>query len=295
MRVLITGAAGRLGGEIARQAKEAGHQLRLVDRRFTKDLPEPIQLANLLDQHACYPLVEDIDAVIHLANYSHSSHGSAQTVYGENVQMNINLFQAAVDMGVKRLIFASSVQVISGERRVGDVGSKPSCLSYLPIDSQTPVCAQNPYALSKAATEEMLKYLCQVHDVSAVALRIPHTNSPARLVGYRMRHPKSIKDLYPGGEADEGFAYLKRDNAADLMVRLLSAELEGYRQFFAAAPDNILGWPTKEVIETFYPEVALKKPMDQMDSLVDCSDLKELLGWEAEPLTKEEVEAGRWQ
>src|SRR6476620_768311 len=98
MSVLITGAAGRLGSEVCRQFASAGIEFRATDRRTLPEFPREFVVADIRNREACYPLVTGCDAVVHLANYPNSTFGDAQTVYCENFQMNMNIFQAAVEM-----------------------------------------------------------------------------------------------------------------------------------------------------------------------------------------------------
>src|SRR5438876_6135216 len=133
MRALITGAAGRLGSETCRQFHAAGIEFRGIDRRADGDLPVQIEIADIRIRDACGPLVAGCDAVVHLANYPNASAGVAQDVFNENCAMNMNIFQAALEAGVKKIVFASSIQAITGVRPSRDSGAqKPSDLPYLP-------------------------------------------------------------------------------------------------------------------------------------------------------------------
>src|SRR5207244_3344538 len=97
MKVLLTGAAGRMGSETCRHFKSEGIDFRATDRRTDPGLPCEITVADARNREACYSLVEGCDAVVHLANYPNANAGDAQTVYNENCAMNMNVFQAAFE------------------------------------------------------------------------------------------------------------------------------------------------------------------------------------------------------
>ena len=58
MRILVTGAAGKLGSETVAALGRAGHEVRATDLRYRGDLAVRVVPANLLDEHALYPLLE---------------------------------------------------------------------------------------------------------------------------------------------------------------------------------------------------------------------------------------------
>ena len=179
-KVLVTGAAGRLGREVCKALVAGGFDVRATDHHYRRELPVGLEVADLLDDTAAYRLLDGCESVVHLANHPHvGSISPVQRLYRENVSMDVNVFQAAVDLGIRRIVFASSVQVFSGDRTGGwgdttEALSRPSCLAYLPIDGETPICPRNGYALSKAAGEQMLRYYVALDaDLSATTVRYP--------------------------------------------------------------------------------------------------------------------------
>ena len=83
---------------------DGGFDVRATDRTFRRDLPGRVEVANLLDGPTCYRLLEDCQAVVHLANHPHIFvRRPFQDVYAENVAMDVNVFQAAAELGIKPL------------------------------------------------------------------------------------------------------------------------------------------------------------------------------------------------
>lgn len=281
--VLVTGAAGRLGSQTVETLCEAGLDVRATDINYSRDLPVPLKLCDLLDGRAIYPLVDGCDAVVQLGNHpGPHSHVPPQQLYRENVAMDINVFQAAVDVGARCIVFSSSVQALAGTRqREEDIG-KPSCLAYLPIDGDAPACPGNTYALSKQAGENQLRYYARLHpELCCAAVRFPfifhdrYRRWFRRMSGFGRRHRHF-------GNLDEGFSYLHVKDAASLILAIVRKSAPGYHQLFPAAPDNPLDASIPEIIEEFYPDVPLRVPADQMGSLVDISKIEEDWGWRPE-------------
>lgn len=278
MRIFLTGAAGRLSSAVCRHLAAEGHEVVATDQVYRGDLPVKLRVADLLDRHAVYGLLDGCEAVVHLANHAHMGRVSPpQRLYAENVTMNVNVFHAAVEAGIKRLVFASSIQAIAGDRQgLPDdaAAARPSCLPYLPLDEHVPACPGNLYALSKAAGEQMLALYARLDpSLSCTAIRFPSLWRTEWLEHYRRYWHGSPLNL------DEAFCYLEMRDAVTLVARVLATGRPGYIHFVPAARNNSLGWPPAEVIARFYQGVPLRRPADQMTALVDLEALERYYGW----------------
>jgi nucleoside-diphosphate-sugar epimerase len=277
MKVLITGAAGRLGSEVTRHIQSAGIDFRATDRRGGRDLLFDVEVADIRVREACYPLVEGCDAVVHLANHPNAIVADAQTVFNENCAMNMNVFQAAMEAGAKRIIFASSIQAISGARKFDDSvdEQEPSSLPYLPLDGNAPANPGNPYAASKVGGEMLLQYFRKFHGLCGVAVRFPML-VPRDSISIRLR---SLDQLGRGANLDEAFTFLSFADAARLIVALLRTPIDGYHAYFPAAREPWLQMPIPQIVSRFYPNVPLRRPIDELNSLIDLSQIERDTGW----------------
>lgn len=286
MNVLVTGAVGRIGRHIVRALVEAGHHVRATDHRFDRELPVKVEVANLLDRAAVYRLVDGVEAVIHLGNHPSLLRGLPyEQVYGENVMMTGNVAIVAVELGVKTILYASSIQAIGGTRQVQDA-DKPSELPYLPLDGDLPANPGNAYALSKVAGEQLLQLLVRQNpELSATAIRFPAMwDSQWRGWFRRNRSGRRV----PEGFADEAFSYLSMEDAATLAVAALAHRQPGYRQWLPAAPDNIACLPIEEIVARWFANVPLRKPLGELSSLIDISAITDQTGWVPRHLLRDE-------
>jgi nucleoside-diphosphate-sugar epimerase len=276
MRILVTGAAGKLGSQTVRALSAAGHEVRATDTKFRSDLGVPLVPANLLDEHALYPLLDGCDALVHLGNHPNRFTGpSPQRLLAENTAMNANAFWAALDAGVRHLIFASSIQVLIPS---DGIQGAPYWLPYLPLDAGAPATpGLNPYALSKQLAEDLLKVIVKTKpELAATSLRYPMLVGDwftTRLATNGGRVPRDFLHL---GEAT---AHLSFEDAARLIVHVLERPTPGYRQFFPAQTLDVTNVGTRGLIERFYPGVPCRRPLETIERLVDLSDLERELGF----------------
>lgn len=161
-RVLVTGAAGRIGSYFAQHSHQK-YDLRLMvqkegDQREIEHLGEVV-VGDLMDLAAMKRFCEGIDTVLHLAG-----NPNASATWSELLDPNIigvyHIMTAAKAAGCRRLIFASSIHAVSGTR--ADVQIKTS----------EPVCPGDLYGVTKAFGEAMGRYMAEQEGLSVIALRI---------------------------------------------------------------------------------------------------------------------------
>jgi nucleoside-diphosphate-sugar epimerase len=265
MNVLLTGARGGLGSPVCRFLVEAGHDVRAVDKEFTAKLPVRLEVVDLLHRETCYRLTEGQDAVVHLANHPRYNGHDPERIFNENVTMNMNVFQAAVQTGVKQIVFASSIQVVTGLDP--DESKRPPELPpYLPFDGDLPANPGNPYALSKHVSEQMLRYFSHVAGINTVAIRFPVIIRPEWIPYYLKRHH------WINSDPQEGFTFLMSADAASLINAILKANPPGFRTYLPAATANGFN-------REFFPNVPLRRPVEQMDGFVDIAAITRDTGW----------------
>jgi nucleoside-diphosphate-sugar epimerase len=276
MRVLVTGAAGKLGSLAVAALVAHGHEVRATDSRFRGDLVVPLTLLDLCDEHALYPLLEGCDALVHLGNHPNRFAGpSFQRLLAENTSMNANAFAAALDCGVRHIVFASTIQVMLKSE---GVGAEPSRIPYFPLDAHAVADpGLNPYALSKHFAEEFLRVAVRAKpELAATSLRYPMLVADwfkLRLSTNGARVPSDFLHL---GEAT---AHLSFEDGARLIVSVLERSRPGYRQFFPAATIDVTNVGARGLIERFYPNVPLRVPLESIEQLIDASDLERELGF----------------
>lgn len=188
-KVLITGVYGLIGNVIYRkllESPEAYDVYGLSRRRVASDRIENVRevpdekfhMANLVDFDAIQRAVTGMDVIVHMAADPSGDHGW-ESVLHSNVIGAYNVFEAARLAGVKRVIFASSVQVSFGYRDTEPYKTLfEAC--YDDVDPDTiPIITHdmpnrpvNLYAASKVWGEALAHLYAHRHGMSCLALRI---------------------------------------------------------------------------------------------------------------------------
>jgi len=278
MKVLVTGAAGKLGSEVCTHLLARGYAVVATDRRHRTGLPLPLQLADLCDDIAVYNLLAGCDAVVHLGNHPNLyAAASPQRLLSENTAMNANVFRAALDHGILRIVFASSVQAmirIENGIRV----EPPYPIPYLPLDGAAPANpGMNFYGLSKEFAERLLRQMSEAEPrLCATSLRFPGLVNQAWLdrvaAGGRLQPRASFN-------FGELLAYLTLADAAELVHVVLERQQPGYHQYYPAQCLKVRGLSLATLIAQHYAHVPLRQPPERLESLVDLSALAHDLGW----------------
>ncbi len=155
-RVLVTGAAGRIGRYFAELAPERFDVRRMI--RPGETLAGGFE-ADLADLPRLKEACEGIDTVIHLAGDPRPMADWA-SLLPNNVVGTYNLFAAAKAAGCRRVVYASSIHAVSAHPPDAQVG---------PDD---PVAPGDLYGVSKCFGEAMARYMAEMEGLSAIVVRI---------------------------------------------------------------------------------------------------------------------------
>ena len=164
MKILMTGAGGFLGRGMIGPLVEAGHTLRLMDV-VPFESPHEVVVGDVCDMDACRRAMAGQDAVVmtHMAPNRPEVYATPPLPFDINAKGTANLFAAAVEQGVRKVVLISSIAVVGNATPTGGV----MCL-----DSPLQACQQHGlYGLTKVCQEIIAEYYHCVHGVAVAMLR----------------------------------------------------------------------------------------------------------------------------
>jgi UDP-glucose 4-epimerase len=277
MRVLVTGARGKVGRALCPRLSGAGHDVRATDLglptwdRAAPDEPEDYWQADLTDAGSAYAVVRGCDAVVHTAAIPQPTHNPPHVVFGNNIMTTFNVVEAAIRAGAKRFVNFSSETVpgfIFAER--------PFEPDYLPIDEEHRVRPQDPYATAKWFGELLCDGAVERSDIRCTSIRpswVQDEGSYERNLGPIVRDPSVLIGNY--------CSYVDVHDLCDAVVLALETDLPGHEVFYVASPDTIGGHPLVETVKTHYGarEIEFRALAREDASAVSSAKAHRLLGW----------------
>lgn len=218
-RVLITGAAGRIGSSLAESLKDR-YDLRLHYHRTIPERPpvDDVHIADVARFDEIAPALRGIDAVVHLAA-DPSTRAPWESVRDRNIIGTYNVFEAARQAGVQKIVFASTNHVMGMYDR----------------DRQWPIYASEPprpdslYGVSKAFGEALGRYYVDQHGLSVICLRI----------GWFLERPRDEIGLW---------MWLSPRDCAQAVWRAVESPL-AYGVFYTISRNSRRHWDITETIE----------------------------------------------
>lgn len=279
MRIAVTGGSGKAGRAVVRDLLEHGHEVLNVDQvpsaeSSGPDSPAPFLAADLTDFGQALEAVSGgerlpgIEMVVHLAAIPSPVHATPDVVFRTNMASTHAVFSAAVRLGLKRVVWASS------ETTLGLPFDRPP--DYAPVDERHELRPESSYALSKVLGEEMARQFSRWSGIPFVGLRFSNIMEPQDYA----RFPAFSAD--PQLRKWNLWSYVDAGDVAQSVRLALQADIAGAEAFIVAAADTVMEQPSRELMAEVFPGVPVRDDLGEHETLLAIGKARALLGYRPE-------------
>jgi nucleoside-diphosphate-sugar epimerase len=244
-RVLVTGLSGLIGRALRKQV-DGRYDLRALNRSAVEGLP--CHQADIADLDAIKPAFAGVETVVHLA--AQVGNPAWEAVLRHNITGTYNVFEAAREAGVKRVVFASSGAAVSGiesDKPYSDLvaGRYEGLQSWPILTHLSPLRPSGLYGASKIWGEALGRDYADAHGLSVICVRIGRVHAEDR--------PRSAREFSVWCSQRDIARFLESCVDAPEAVRFeiffcTSRNKWGYRDL--EHPRVVLGWEPVDAAES---------------------------------------------
>jgi UDP-glucose 4-epimerase len=273
MRILITGGSGYIGTYLARWL-EGKHDVVLFDQ-VESEAGFACMQGDLCEYSAVREACSGVCAIIHAGAIPYDS-GEAHKILEVNVMGTFNVLEAAIENGVERVIFTSSMCATG----IGPFSRQAVLPEYFPVNESQSCQPEDTYGLSKLLGEELCEAYSRKHGLVTICLRLGMVYDPNRpdsvnRLGRIMEDP-DYGSLYHWGCLDV------RDMAQAFQLSLgVDASSQGV--FNLCGPEVAAMEPTLELVGRYFTNAPLREPQLYFENpyrgLIDIERARRRLGF----------------
>ncbi len=281
-KIIVTGGAGFIGSHLADVLIEKGHQVLVIDNLSTgkKENINPKAAffeKDIRELDKINPFFKGIDFVFHLAAIPRVPLSIDNPVGTSEVNIlgTINVFKAAIDKGVKRIIFASSSAVYGDQEK-------------LPLKEDMTPEPISPYGLQKLVGEQCAKLFTKLYKIPIISLRYFNVYGPridfesdySLVIGKFLKQKAEEKPLtiFGDGEQTRGFCYV--DDVVEANIRAMESEKLKGGEVLNIGNDKSYSINYLAKIIGGKVEHLTSRPGDVLHTKADITLTKKLLSWQ---------------
>jgi len=282
-RILFTGGSGKAGKHVVPYLLDQGHKVLNIDLKpldhpgvdnLIADITQSGEMFNAMTSYANFGElapgtgVPKFDAVVHFAAVPRILINPDNETFRVNTIGTYNVIEAAVKLGIPKIVIASSETTYGICFADGEVD-----LDYLPVDEDYEVNPMDSYGLSKVVNEDTARAFQRRSGFDIYALRIGNVIEPHeydRFPGFFENPIQRRRNI---------FCYIDARDLGQIVDLCLEKDGLGYQVFNAGNNNNSVDIPSAEIAKRFFPNVPLTRELEDEEALYSNRKIRDMLGF----------------
>lgn len=283
-RILFTGGSGKAGKYVVSYLLDQGYRVLNVDQvplnlagvdNLIADITDSGQMFNAMTSYAGLDELDleggalPFEAVVHFAAIPRILIKPDNETFRVNTLGTYNVIEAAVKLGIKKIIVASSETTYGICFADGTADPK-----VLPLEEDYEVVPMDSYGLSKVLNEKTAQSFQLRSGCDIYALRIGNVIEPHE---YESLFPGYFRN--PEVRRRNAFCYIDARDLGQIVDLCIKKDGLGFQIFNAGNDENGAVLSNKELMERFFPQVPVSRELSENEALFSNKKIREVLGF----------------
>ncbi|ATU93203.1 NAD-dependent epimerase/dehydratase family protein [Phyllobacterium zundukense] len=285
-RIVFTGGAGKAGRHVVTYLVDKGYDILNIDlvpldhpgvNTLIADIADSGEMFNALSSHFGFEGFETgkgpapVDAVVHFAAVPRVLIKPDNETFRVNTMGTYNVIEAAVKLGIKKIIIASSETTYGVCFAEGDKD-----FHHFPLEEDYDIDPMDSYGLSKLVNEKTARAFAMRTGADIYALRIGNVIEPHEYD----RFPAFLAD--PMSRKRNAWSYIDARDLGQIVDLAIRKDGLGF-QVFNAVNDTITATlPTREFLAKYCPGVPIRRELGEYEAPLSNRKTREILGFREE-------------
>jgi UDP-glucose 4-epimerase len=282
-RIVFTGGTGKAGRHAVPHLAAKGYRILNVDLKpldlpgvntLIADLTDSGQAFNALTTHFGFEGFEEghppgpPDAVVHFAAIPRVLIEPDNKTFAANVVSTYNVIEAAMKLGVRKVVIASSETTYGVCFAEGDKDFK-----RFPLEEDYEIDPMDSYGLSKQLNEQTARAFAARYGADIYALRIGNVIEPHEYD----RFPAFVAN--PPSRKRNAWSYIDARDLGEIVHLCLEKDGLGFQVFNAVNDTITADIPTMEFLARYSPGVPITRKLEGFEAPLSNRKAREVLGF----------------